>query len=88
MGRSYTPTYRLVLPNATPMAWKREYGRPNAANIEKYIRRYVESQRPGGCNAHIAKSLGYLDIPNKGRVIRQADNKVVAEWEAPAFWCF
>lgn len=88
MGRSYTPTYRLVLPNATPMAWQRKYGKPTPENIERYIRLYVKSQEPGGPNAHIAKSLGYLDIPNQGRVIRQRDNKLVAEWKAPAFWCF
>ena len=89
MGRTTTPTYRLEIsiPKArmTPMAWKsKEYGKPNAANLEKYIMAFAKSLKPGGANSHITKAYGFQP-PVAARVVHQSTGNVIATWNAPAF---
>jgi hypothetical protein len=97
MGRIITPKYRLEIKPVpkpgrdgfyefTAQAWEvKTKGKPTAANIEKYIRAFVESQKIGGCNEHLARSAGFIQVPNCARIVRQSDGQVVAEWRAPMF---
>jgi hypothetical protein len=95
--KNTTPKYRLEfnpIPKPdrksfygfSPMAWEvKSKGKPTEANIEKYVRAFVDSQKIGGCNEHLSRSAGFIQVPNRARIIRQADNQVVAEWRAPMF---
>lgn len=85
MGRSITPKYRVELAGnirVTPMAWQRSYGRPTAANLAKMVQGYNDSYRPGGVNAHISEGMDVPARHDAARIVRQADDVVMAEWKA------
>jgi hypothetical protein len=98
MGRITTPKYRFEMApiravntnlpsySITPSAWKvKEHGKPTTDNIDKYVRAFIDSTKLGGCNDHFSKDAGYIPVPNYARIVRQADNQVMAEWRAPMF---
>jgi len=58
MGRIVTPKYAVRIEVAgpflmTPAAWRREYGRPNALSLAKYVENFEASTREGGANEHL-----------------------------------
>ncbi len=55
-------------------------GNPSIAALAAYRAKFMESVRPGGCNAH----LGPTNTGNL-RIRRQRDNAVLAVWHAPVF---
>lgn len=78
MGRSTTPTYVVDIPGSSmPAAWRREYGRPTAANLKKYMETLVASIQPGGCNSHL---IGWN--PTKAVLrVNCYGGSVLATWE-------
>ena len=95
MGRSITPKYRVEespvrladgrLIRSTDYAWRREYGRPTEANLERFIDAMASSQKSGGANAHLAEAYGQIVVTSSARIVRQLDGEVVASWKASAF---
>lgn len=92
MGKSYTPKYRLEFQDSTRkafswecQAWK---GKTTQKALEAWIFGYADSLKIGGVNEHISKALGLIPYPTKARIIRQADDQIMAEWEAGMFQCF
>lgn len=88
MGRSVTPKYVLKIEtylsrigrvSSTPCAWRKEYGRPTPENIDKYVTKFEESCKPGGCNAHLG-----ID-PVISAEIRYNPGAVVASWDRKTF---
>jgi hypothetical protein len=86
MGRSTTPTYAFRIEtflslsgkvSHTSMAWKKEYGKPTTANIDKWVTAYEESCKPGGCNAH----LGIDPVVSVEIKRNVSGGEVVATWE-------
>lgn len=81
-----TPTYRVEicgfccnLPRGIgigPTFWTRDMGRPTPENLEKVLRHYQASTLSGGCNS----ALGPQPLPAHAAIIRQSDNKTVAEF--------
>jgi hypothetical protein len=62
------------------------YGKPTEANLTKYIEAFIESLKPGGCNHHVSKALGYMPIPNWARIrVNCIGGETLAEWKAPMF---
>jgi hypothetical protein len=58
-GRDITYRYALLWNtpgyHVTPMAWKpKEYGKPNDANLARYMQATLKQMEPGGANAHLA----------------------------------
>jgi hypothetical protein len=58
MGRIVTPKYVVEVEVSGPYRhtrapWRREYGRPNAIDLGKYVAKFEASTRPGGANEHI-----------------------------------
>jgi hypothetical protein len=92
MGKSITPAYRIEMTERrtmlTPMSWRSEYGKPTAENLEKYVRKYIDSLKIGGTNQHVSLSLGYIPVPDSARIVRQKTGEVVATWKAPMFMAF
>lgn len=96
MGRSITPTFRVEFhdnPFAPVnlglhrcMTWNTKiWGRPTAANLEKWRNKMNEGFAPGGCNAHISEERGYTVRVSHARIVRQSNRDVVAEYSAPMF---
>lgn len=90
-GTSVTPTFRLEITDGSggytsPMEWDTAaYGRPSEQALEQWVMRYAESLEPGGANAHVSQSLGFVPYPTSAKVIRQETGDVVAQWSAPPF---
>jgi hypothetical protein len=86
MGRSTTPKYRLeTWVNAgrhTPSAWE---GRPTEAALRDRVCSLNESFMPGGVNGHVSQAAGEIVQVWMARIVRQSDDRVVAEWKAPPF---
>lgn len=85
MGRSYTPAYRVEYSDQGgkhQTAWS---GPTTIERLALWIQAGIDSMKVGGCNEHVSKSLGYLPVPHKARIIRQATGETVATWKAPAF---
>jgi hypothetical protein len=89
MSRSTTPAYRYEMVTTgngecTPAAWnvggRYGYGRPTAANLEKFLKAFEESTKPGGCNAHLGTTVVF-----SAKIIHQASHKVVATYRGPSF---
>lgn len=83
--KSVTPTYRLEMWDSGGkhvLTWS---GRASDSILRRYINAYIQSMKPGGSNYHISKSLGYIPVPNRARLVRQRTGKVVATWESPPF---
>ena len=90
MGRVVTPTFRLEIETDSPrfrfsnQAWNVRSnntavpgsGQPTPDNIARWVRDFEASCQPGGCNSHV----GITHI-TKARIIRQATDEVVAEWQ-------
>lgn len=91
MGRTVTCTYRLEVwegrnKPVTPMCWNSKgWGRPTKANLAKWVSKYIKSLQKGGANYHVSRSLGYIPVPTKAKIIRQKTGEVVATWLAPKF---
>ncbi len=96
MGKSYTPAFRIEVDDvrrpdgsgyihSTGAAWRREYGRPTSKNLGEYMRRLNDSLKPGGVNAHISRSYGFMPFHSSARIVRQSTGETVAAWEAPLF---
>jgi len=96
MGRSYTPRYVIKINGAgrtnavqiMPMEWRSRargpyegYGKPTEANLAKWVEKFNESLRPGGCNDHVGERAQVT----KANIVDQFTNEVVATYEAPAF---
>jgi hypothetical protein len=83
MARSSTPSHRIEFTTAgrlrlTNMAWEsREWGRPTAANLAKYVGDVLASFQPGGTNSH----AGPVQLV-AARIIRQSDDSLAAKWTA------
>jgi len=86
MGRSSTPAYSFSIQTFlsragkvrhTSMIWRKEYGRPTTANLDKWVTSYEESLKPGGCNAH----LGYDPVVSVEIKRNVVGGDVVASWE-------
>jgi len=102
MGRLITPKYALYYRDNTPGlleqsgAWNvtdrnypgSGYGRPTAANLERWVRAFNKSMSPGEVNHHVSKALGYLLHVSNARIVRQKDGRVMAEYRAPLFETF
>lgn len=94
MGKSSTPKYVVEMEGSTPAAWRVKsrgancpgYGSPTEANLATYMQMFIDSLKPGGCNHHVSKALGYMPIPNWARIrVNCLGGEVVAEWKAPMF---
>lgn len=87
MGRSRTSKYALEMQGSTSRCWfVKEDGAPTAANLEKYVRSFINSLKVGGVNAHISQAFGYMPIPNWARIVlNDGSRQVVVEWKAPVF---
>lgn len=89
MGRSRSIKYVVRLEFGTntfntPAEWRTRarnnvpsHGKPNAANLAKYVHGFEASTQPGGVNAH----LGVQKVTS-ARVIDQETRTVVAEYFA------
>ena len=55
-------------------AWKADYGRATAANLENFVKVYNASMLPGGCNEHLGDAAQIVSA----ELIRQSSGKVVA----------
>ena len=90
MGRVTTPTFRAefrtnVPVNLTDAAWNcRTMGRPTVENAEAYRQRLNASFQPGGVNGP-RKDDDVIIHVNRVRIVRQSNNEVVAEANAPMF---
>lgn len=83
MGKSRIVNRILYIGGAySGIEWK---GPATPAVIEKWITAYVKSQYPGGPNEHIAKRLGYIDVPQRAEI---SDRRIgiIASWTMPKFW--
>lgn len=92
MSRTTTPLYRVEFTTSTgyqtPAAWNVRgygqipgYGKPTMQNLNTYMQKMVDSmEKPDGCNRHVIVALGKGAIPYYARLIRQADNKLMAVW--------
>lgn len=88
MSKDTTPKYVLVIDNKEhqSMEWKRSYGKPTTANLEKFIIVYAKSLETNGCNAHISKGLGFIPYPSKAKIkFNKTNGATVVEWKAPMF---
>lgn len=98
MGRSTTSKYvqelffsqmpwENTLTVTTPMTWDcRRMGRPTLDNLEQSVLAFVDSQKPGECNAHLSESKGYVLMPTRA-LIREnrRGGRILVEWKAGAF---
>ena len=91
MGRSYTPKYRIefLQTNGSAMTnqgWDcKRYGKPSEKNLEKFLDAYSNSTKIGGVNERISKSLGFIPVVSKARIVNQFTNDTVVEYNAPMF---
>ena len=89
MSKDYTPAYVVRMnaggPNQvhTPSAWNcRQSGRPTKENLEKWVRGFEESTKPGGCNAHLGETVVW-----SAEIARNRPNgKVVASYKQSAMF--
>jgi hypothetical protein len=80
MGQSITPAYRVEVTVEgsywTPARWDaKHFGRPNDGALVDYVEQVEASTREGGVNAHLGAT-----VIRSAKVIRQADNEVVARY--------
>lgn len=89
MGRSVTPKYAMTVDGnpETCFTWDcKRYGRPTAANVEKWVMTYAKSLEAGGVNVGISEALGYVPYPRSVVVkLNQLGGAVVASWKAAMF---
>lgn len=94
MGSTRTPTYRYeaeyrdIAGRTRTMtgAWDRAYGRPTAANAERWAGAFARSTRIGGCNEAMGRAEGMEVLPYVVRIVRQSTRETVAEWRMPMFY--
>jgi hypothetical protein len=83
-NRDRTTKYQIQLDipgcQILPMSWncKRD-GRPNTANIRKFVRSWEDSTRPGGVNSH----LGRTNIRAATILLNDGSLTRVVTYEAP-----
>lgn len=92
MGRIVTPKYRIEIlhtndrrGNFAPCAWRREYGRANQANLERWRQNQNRSYLPDGINHHISDSAGFIVHISRARIVNQLTGNVVCEVKGPMF---
>lgn len=61
---------------ATPMEWKKEYGKPTVQNLAEFVKECEDSTLPDGCNSH----LGYMPI-RKAIIRENACKTIITKWE-------
>lgn len=89
-GSTRTFTYRVEYTTAsptvhqTPAGWKPKVaeggGKPTAANLARHVEHLNKSFEPGGVNAHVADRFGFAAKIVAARIVRQADNEIMATW--------
>jgi len=89
MGRSYTPTFRVVPEtngfHMTNACWdSKRYGRPSEKTAREYVQKFNESLQPDGCNSHIGKAYPTARMIGC-QIVRQATDEVVASYRVPMF---
>lgn len=67
------------------MAWNRTDGRPTAERLEAWRKSYNASFQSGGANAHVSEAFGSIPHIYWARIVRQRDDAVICEANAPAF---
>jgi hypothetical protein len=87
MGRSITPTYRVVYRDNTSLNWRTMAwrGKASAERLEQWRLGYNKSFNPGGVNWHVSKGLGVVVHISHARIVRQATAQIVAETKMPMF---
>jgi hypothetical protein len=85
MGKSYTPKYLVRLEtflsragrvSSAPFEYRvKDAGRPNVANLAKFVEVFENSCKPGGCNAHLG-----IDPVLSAVIYENVGKRVVAEW--------
>ena len=86
MGKSITPKYRLEtqewingrLRIGEPLIWRKQYGKPSADSIYKWIKGFNDSLELGGANEHLRVLADYKFMG--GRIINQFTKEIVAEF--------
>lgn len=82
----YTPTYRVDFKASgggvyTAHAWDVRYdGRPTDANLARWAERFETATWPGGCNAHLGRTVVW-----SARITHQRSYTVVASYRGPSF---
>jgi hypothetical protein len=67
-------------------SWRgKDYGRATVANIEAWRQGMNKSFATGGTNEHLTKAYGIIPHIYFARIVRQSDDKVIAETKAPMF---
>lgn len=61
-------------------AWRKEYGKPTAQNLQTFRQKFIDSTKKGGCNDHLG-----LQTTGNLRIRRQNSNEILAEFNAPMF---
>jgi hypothetical protein len=87
MGRSVTPTYRVVYRDNTSLNWRTMAwrGKASAERLEQWRLGYNKSFNPGGVNWHVSQSLGYVLHITKARLVHQKTGTHVAFVNMPMF---
>ena len=94
MGRSYTPKYRVEYRDNTmnrfaASKWltydAKRLGKPSDASAEKLRQSLNKSFAPGGVNWNVSVAAGVVVHVQSVKIVRQADNEVVATATAPMF---
>lgn len=65
--------------------WEKSRGEPNLDNLWEAVKQSVDSYKPGGLNAHISQSLGYLPYPNSAKIYNLQTGEILASWKAGVF---
>jgi len=88
MGRSYPVKYTIETNTVGGMEWRCRrrgpysgYGNPTEANLAKWVERFNEALKPGGCNEH----LGDRCRVSSARIVDQFSGTVVATYTVPMF---
>ena len=86
MGKSNTPTFRLVIrSNGTAPSVLSWTGKASKRALLDWIDSYHKSLESNGCNAHISEALGFVPYIIEAKIIRQSTDEVELQWNAPAF---
>lgn len=89
MGTSYTPKYRAEYQDQKGWHWisymVQDNGPATEANAEKLRKALNESFQPGGVNEAVSKMNGFIPHVSRLVIVRQSDNKQVANARAPMF---
>lgn len=85
MSQTKVPKYRIEIidhQGQHSFSWT---GPANNKQLASWVSAYVSSLQPGGVNAHLSSSLGFVPFPHYARLVEQTHGITVAEWSAPSF---